>query len=301
MSSAPPGILRLASYITNTLDGRYVLGIVGDSNHRAGYHLGPDRTPQNDSSERLPRDRNGARRYPNYASAIDIGMGFARSRSWLATLIVDCRAGEPYTRDVREVIGSLDGREALYFDSQSGFRAFAYLGSGHVSHSHVSFFRDSAEQDQSTLLRSYLEPPTLEDDMPVINKQLKSGFAYDTSGDNRIDPENVTVIAGEWANESASVPTLGKATLAIGTHYGNPDQKVRLRIEYAERNSNGKEWFPRVGTFHDLGGDSGQAFTWINLPDGSYGAAVSRVPFSNTDSNDAWPVDVSLFYGLRRQ
>jgi hypothetical protein len=166
MSSAPPGILKLNAYRARTLGRQYNLGIVGDANHKAGYHLGPDRTPPGDYSEKLARDRGGASHYPYYAAADDSGMDWPRSREWLANLVLDCRAGKDHTRDIREIIGSLDGRNALYWDSQAGFRAVDYKGSGHVTHTHISFFRDSADRDQSQVLRQFLEPPQQEDDMP---------------------------------------------------------------------------------------------------------------------------------------
>lgn len=172
MSSPPPGIVELQAYRTAQLGRGLNLGIVGDSNHKAGYHLGPDRTPVGDYSERLARDKAGARLFPYYASAEDSSMAWSQSRQWLAKLVTDARNGVAYTRDIREIIGSLDGQTALYWDAQNGFQAVRYLGSGHLTHTHISFFRDSAQRDQSDVLRMYLEPPTEEDDMALVPIKL---------------------------------------------------------------------------------------------------------------------------------
>lgn len=182
MSSPPPGIVELQAYRTAQLGRGLNLGIVGDDNHTAGYHLGPDRTPVGDYSERLARDKAGARLFPYYASAEDSSMAWSQSRQWLAKLVTDARNGVAYTRDIREIIGSLDGKTALYWDSQTGFQAVRYLGSGHLTHTHISFFRDSAQRDQSDVLRMYLEPPTEEDDMWYHNGDIPSGFAFDKDG-----------------------------------------------------------------------------------------------------------------------
>jgi hypothetical protein len=159
VSTSAPGLLRLKTYADARLGGRYFLGIVGDRAHTYGYHLGPDRIPDlsADYSTRLPRDLAGARRYPRFACGYDIGMGWPASRRWLAWLVRQCRAGR--FPQVREVIGSLDGQHKLYWSGLRQFRTERYTGDNHIDHSHLSIYRDTAEQDHSGLLRLFLDPP----------------------------------------------------------------------------------------------------------------------------------------------
>jgi len=286
------------------LGARYNLGIVGDTNHRSGYHIGPDRTPPGDYSEQLTRDRNGARVYPYYASAEDSGMGWVGSRSWLAALIVDARNRVPYTRDIREIIGSLDGKTALYWDSQTGFRAARYTGAGHLTHTHISFFRDSANRGHTDVLREYLEPPEppeppeeQETDMATaIRTDVKPGFAYDASGDNRIDPGAVTLLSGEWANGSA-IETLGKARLTLLTDYSA--KPVRLRIESLTRGADG-EWWERIDTKPLYLTGTNPAWKAIPLRDGSHGVKIARIPVDGADTGGDWPITATLFYDTRK-
>lgn len=159
MSTNAPGLTKLKTYADSRLGARFFLGIVGDRAHTYGYHLGPDRIPKlsADYSTQLPRDVAGARRYPLYACGYDIGMGWPGSRRWLAWLVRQCRAGR--FPQIREVIGSLDGEHKLYWSGLRQFRTERYTGENHIDHSHISVFRDTAEQDHSGILRLFLEPP----------------------------------------------------------------------------------------------------------------------------------------------
>ena len=73
------------------------LGIVGDTAHDDGYHLGEDRIfapgglGNKDYSVRHPRDKSGL---SNFASAIDIG-GFNRLRELSAFLLAEMKANHP--------------------------------------------------------------------------------------------------------------------------------------------------------------------------------------------------------------
>lgn len=255
MSSPPPGIVELQAYRTAQLGRGLNLGIVGDANHKAGYHLGPDRTPVGDYSERLVRDKAGARQFPVYASAEDSSMAWSQSRQWLAKLVTDARNNEPYTRDIREIIGSLDGQTALYWDSQAGFQPVRYLGSGHVTHTHISFFRDAAQRDQSDVLRMYLEPPTEEDNMWYHNGDIPSGFAFDKGG-LLIDPESLVTVTvppnvnlsdgGSLIISGDGLPgtkTLIRRAYNIKDDVWDVDDELAIEPRY--RAASGTKWFSK--------------------------------------------------------
>ncbi|RIV36910.1 hypothetical protein [Micromonospora radicis] len=136
------------------------VGIVGDANHRGGYHCGSDRVVTNDYSVvESSRDRNGL---TLDAAALDVGMfrvgSGGRSHdlfSFSTWCVQQCQANAADTRDIREIIYSPDGKVVRRWDRlgrrNTGDRS-------HLWHTHFSFFRDSikANRDQTPLFRRYL-------------------------------------------------------------------------------------------------------------------------------------------------
>ncbi|HET8659082.1 MAG TPA: peptidoglycan-binding domain-containing protein [Micromonosporaceae bacterium] len=155
MSTNAPGLTRLRDFANAKVGPQFFLGIVGDSRHTSGYHLGPDRINGSDYSMRLDRDIAGARKFPTAACAYDMGMGWPGSRRWLAWLVGRCRSGA--FPQVREIIGSLDGVHKQYWSGLRGFRTERYTGDNHIAHTHLSVFRDTAAQDHSPLLRGFFD------------------------------------------------------------------------------------------------------------------------------------------------
>jgi hypothetical protein len=162
---APNDLLAVRSFLVarTTLDPAS-LGIVGDPAHAAtgGYHEGNDdlarvgRLNSDYSKRESTRDRPGT----NAASALDIGDCYSLHSTTKA--IVDaCRAGDPRTRDIREVIYTLDDSTVQRWD-RLGIRS---TGDGtHLWHTHISFFRDSeGRRDDGDnflgLLRSIFDGP----------------------------------------------------------------------------------------------------------------------------------------------
>ena len=136
------------------------VGIVGDANHRGGYHCGSDRVVTNDYSVvESPRDRNGL---TLDAAALDVGMfqvtvdsrqhNLASFSTWC---VAQCVANAPDTRDIREIIYSPDGKVVRRWD-RLGRRTTG--DRSHLWRPHFSFFRDSikANRDQTPLFRRYL-------------------------------------------------------------------------------------------------------------------------------------------------
>lgn len=127
-------------------------GVVGDTAHAAGgdsYHLGRDKIRARNGRDRYSvdestRDQQGL---SDYASAMDIGYFRVRTprgvfdlydfNAWLLGL---CKANDPDTADLREVIYSPDGRIVRRWD-RLGRRSTG--DNSHLTHTHLSEHRDA--------------------------------------------------------------------------------------------------------------------------------------------------------------
>lgn len=149
MSYAPRKLLDLAAYLKSR--GVPIAGIVGDSGHTYGYHLGRDRLPANDYSRTLPRDKAGL---SNAAMAIDIGnhVDIRNLTNYLA--LAGAYGKAP---DIREVIGpGFDGR-AYRWAAENDFNREGprARGDSHEWHIHISYYRDSEYRDKVALFKAY--------------------------------------------------------------------------------------------------------------------------------------------------
>lgn len=213
MTSAPANLLAVRNLLLTYLnvDKNAVraddlepaeVGIVGDVNHRGGYHCGSDRVVTNDYSVvESNRDRSGL---TLYASALDVGTFSVRSgggthnlRTFSTWMVAQCVANAADTRDIREVIYSPDGRTVRRWD-RLGRRTGG--DSSHLFHTHFSFFRDStkAGRDQTPLFRRYLTAIGMiatakpEDDMEQTDKLIRdTGAKNRTVGDVLADLQNL--------------------------------------------------------------------------------------------------------------
>ncbi|WP_433125826.1 hypothetical protein ACQPWW_24525 [Micromonospora sp. CA-240977] len=177
MTRAPANLLALRSLLLTHLDNApgpddldpAEVGIVGDPDHRGGYHCGSDRVVVNDYSVvESPRDRAGL---TLDAAALDVGQFEVRSGGRTHTMasfsvwcVAQCAANAADTRDIREIIYSPDGSTVKRWD-RLGKRSTG--DSSHRWHTHFSFFRDAikAGRDQRPLFRRYLSSiGLLEDD-----------------------------------------------------------------------------------------------------------------------------------------
>ncbi|KAB1943274.1 hypothetical protein F8271_10245 [Micromonospora sp. ALFpr18c] len=168
MTRAPANLLALRSLLLTHLDNApgpddlepAEVGIVGDADHRGGYHCGSDRVVTNDYSVvESPRDRAGL---TLDAAALDVGGFDVRSAGRTHTLasfsvwcVGQCVANAADTRDIREIIYSPDGTTVKRWD-RLGKRTSG--DTTHRWHTHFSFFRDAikAGRDQRPLFRRYL-------------------------------------------------------------------------------------------------------------------------------------------------
>jgi hypothetical protein len=224
MTFAPATLIALADLLK--ANGVVFLGHVGNEAHKRkkfSYHLGADDLKEGASSARLRRDKAGL---SNAASAIDFGFvggtveGLRRMSLWL---VGECLAGAPDTSDIREIIFSHDGRLVSRWDGMNGLPGVVRPGPGqgddtHLTHTHISFFRDSELRDKRSLFRRFFE----EDDV------------------------RITVIKGEdWK------PAADASGNSNGVLRATPDRRapilVRLELEaivrtIAEIRAGGEDW-----------------------------------------------------------
>lgn len=195
MSYAPDSITKLAAYWRARKGVN--LGIVGDTRHLKGYHLGKDRIydgsgpglGDRDYSVMTARDRAGL---TNAASAIDLGKlngGYLDLRKFSMWLVKRCQAGAPGTSDIREVIYSPDGKRILRYDRQRGRTSAPREGeadASHAWHTHISWYRDAESRDKVGTFAPFfaVQPPdtsTGEDiPMPIISSYIPGQVAVIT-------------------------------------------------------------------------------------------------------------------------
>lgn len=164
MSTAPTSLVALAK--AYTARGGVNLGIVGNAAHVAGYHLGRDRIfaasgqGWNDYSVKRERDKAGL---TNEACGLDIGRlcgTLDNLQDFSNWLVAEAKAGRlnPY---VREIIYSPDGKVVRRWESSTNT---VYSGPGqgdlsHLTHTHISFYRDTVRQVPANLFAAYWARP----------------------------------------------------------------------------------------------------------------------------------------------
>ncbi|MDP9799339.1 hypothetical protein J2S43_007851 [Catenuloplanes nepalensis] len=119
------------------------------------YHCGEPELPGGAvySKHESPRDS----RPDAYASALDVGefsRGRATLRDFSLWLVAQCEAGADWTRDIREVIYSPDGKTVKRWDR---LRRRSSGDASHLTHTHISWFRDSRGHGALAMVRAYLQ------------------------------------------------------------------------------------------------------------------------------------------------
>lgn len=162
MTYAPIKLVDLGWYWAS--HGGVNLGIVGDNRHvfaGTSYHLGKDQLADNAYSVRTARDRAGL---SNAASAIDLGKlngSYANLQKFSTWLVQQARHNAPGTSDMREIIFSPDGKQVLRWDRERGWDSSPRTGEAddtHLTHTHISYYRDSQARDKLTPFKAYFEP-----------------------------------------------------------------------------------------------------------------------------------------------
>ena len=221
MSSAPKTITDIMAVWTR--NGGVNLGIVGNTVHTVGYHLGKDRIydgtgpglGDNDYSVKLPRDKAGL---TNYVAGLDFGRlnGSLVSLQKFSLWLVDrCKSNAPGTNDIREIIFSPDGKVVKRWDNNAKVLYAGGSGTGqgddsHITHTHISFFRDSENRDKTGLISPYfaaVPAPVSEPtggDMPNITTYLPGFTAIVGAGANIRSEPSISTNANVLRTQTAT-------------------------------------------------------------------------------------------------
>jgi len=179
---APSAIKWLAAEWIAAIGSAAMSGIVGDRNHRYGYHRARAVLPPSDYSVRLADDRAGD---AWAASALDIKMNAAA----MATVTARLRAAaldpdDDRPRFIREFYGTLDGRAVFGLTHDSGGGAWRHATSDntHLWHVHISFFRRHAtSMDAMRAVLSIITGSSRRDDDMNLDDKIKlSAWIPDT-------------------------------------------------------------------------------------------------------------------------
>jgi hypothetical protein len=176
MTFAPPSLVALGKYWRS--QGGVLLGIVGDPAHASkgiSYHLGESQLTAKAYSRVTTRDRAGL---TEAASAIDLGRldgNLTNLRAFSAWLVDQCQANAEGTRDIREVIYATTVKgtvKVVRYDREQGIQSEPDTGeadNSHLTHTHVSFYRDSQGRDKVGIFAPYFE------EEPVIGYTILNG------------------------------------------------------------------------------------------------------------------------------
>lgn len=225
MSYAPETIVTLGSYWVR--QGGINSGIVGGSTVIRGYHIGKDRIRNStDYSIQTPRDKAGL---TNAAAALDLGRldgSLTKLQDFNKWFVNErCRKNAVGTRDVREVIYSLDGKIVLRWDRERGYNSLPRPGESdqsHTWHTHISFYRDSEYREKVGLFRPYFEQEE-EVEMPIITTYIPGWIAVIKAADGakiRIAPSltaDTIRIVPAGSSESWTVTGWVKGDLSGGS------------------------------------------------------------------------------------
>lgn len=236
MSYAPRTLKELGAYWT--AQGGVNLGIVGNAAHTRGYHLGKDRifdgsgpgVGWNDYSVELARDKAGL---SDAASAIDLGRldGTLRNlRSFSRWLVAQCMASAAIRHDIREIIYSPDGTKVQRY---SGVDNKIHTGPGngdssHLTHTHISYYRDSAGRDKVAVFAPYFAAPeeTVNSypvpKVPSIGSVATGTWLYATSA-LEVNAANIKVDPGRdlpYLGQLSTTTRIVEYVDAAGVHSG---------------------------------------------------------------------------------
>lgn len=218
MTYAPKTIAAFAKVWTD--HGGVNSGIVGDTRHTGGYHLGRDRLFSStgkgwaDYSVQLQRDKNGL---SDAAAAFDFGKlngSLSKLQHFSRWLVEKCKADPAARYLVREFIYTPNGQTPIHRYSGPDNKVYTGSGSGdtsHLWHSHLSFYRDTEYKDKTWLLNEYFAqfatpPDTSTGDtvqkfaVPKVPQEVfvaTGTWLYDNSG-LATSTENIKIDPGRW-------------------------------------------------------------------------------------------------------
>lgn len=159
---APHELYGVYALISPYLKSEKIGGVVGDAKHGSGYHLSRDalkaRGLTSDYSIVCPADKRGP---GNQAAGIDITFGRLDELITVHTrLKVACEKKDPRIAPVREIIGTLDGKNVSGYNrvatgsgsrSRVGWTSSGFSDKSHLWHEHVSCLRDTVNDENAML------------------------------------------------------------------------------------------------------------------------------------------------------
>jgi hypothetical protein len=233
MTTAPSELVKARALLIEHLDmhpGKVVnadldpaeVGIVGDTRHVVSgdsYHLG--RPQQRRSGYSVSESTRDSRGLSSFASALDIGWFdvTVKGKRWtlrdFSKWLVDlCAKGDPDCDDIREVIYSLDGKTVKRWDR---LRKRSTGDSSHLTHTHLSEFRDARGRRMVRIVTRWLQhiglvpvPHPQEDSMPTVAEVAVGVWGANTG--SRAHP----VRAVDRLNEIATVVKAIASKVDIG-------------------------------------------------------------------------------------
>lgn len=230
MTFAPPTLRTLGTYWT--AHGGVNLGVVGDVAHQAkgtSYHLGKSQLDAGAYSAVTRRDRAGL---SDAASAIDLGRidgSLGRLQSFSSWLVTQARANKPGTGDMREIIYSPDGRQVMRWDRERGYTSLPRSGEAddsHLTHTHISWYRDAEARDHTTAFRPYfvsITPPDTStgEAMSIYTRRAATGrfsIAVNAVVHGYRPVASGWEVAKTWEkNPASSAPFMAHLTRTAGT------------------------------------------------------------------------------------
>lgn len=189
MTYAPDDLKAIQNYChLQTGQDWASLGITHQTPQGGGYHEGFDLLaeagrapgPEYPYSDYSYADSNRDRCcVTDGASAFDLGGDFGRFREITMGIVHACERWDPRCRDVREVIYTPDGRTVHRWDATG--RQPDSGDNSHLTHTHISFFRDSEGRRASTdnflglLIELFEGKKATQSEDDVINETMRKG------------------------------------------------------------------------------------------------------------------------------
>jgi peptidoglycan hydrolase-like protein with peptidoglycan-binding domain len=138
MAYATNEMMWLAHAWENAVGSAVFSGIVGDRSHTYGYHRAANEISSSDYSRQLSGDKVDID--VNAADAIDMSHSDADMKTITKRLFDSWKdVNDPRLDYWREIIGTLDGRNVIYMDTQSGHQGTA--DNSHLWHIHAGGLR----------------------------------------------------------------------------------------------------------------------------------------------------------------
>lgn len=197
-----------------------------------GYHLGKDQIfssvgqKSKDYSIQTARDKAGL---SDARSAMDINLPSKKEMALFNYLVTQCRKDAPGTSDIREVIGTSDGKVVLRYDRQRGANSQPKPGeadASHLWHIHISWYRDSEDRDKIGVFEGFFGPRSPSDENAGgVDDEPEAPPAVELPSSEKV--VLVNIVEGQRGKIGRGTPILHPTTLKEMFEAGpNPDSRL---------------------------------------------------------------------------